>query len=340
MNRAAKIPLPTAPAGNVASVRPRAARGAGLSGWFVGRVKRLVRVGFYACVVLGILAVLGARSALGNAKVAVVAFGDELLRMAENGSTGGGYAIRVNGQVLKVSTAQTRDSVKAVLDRFEKSCAHHADGLADEFAHLQAAMAAPAAARGFPGVGAMREDKGDRGVVACFATGEPGSVKGTIDRALAFAESHDLSAFGEFRYVVARKNAAGGSFVVASWTEGKIDLDEMFPAAGDAPGLDLADVPRPHEGRRMLSAEIEGSKYRIRAYQVRQGQEEILSRYDREMTRRGWRPALPDPALTEVSHTRAYSKNGVDLFITMGGSSDMSSANGGESILSVVEMAN
>jgi hypothetical protein len=337
MNRAAKISLPSARARRVAT---RARTSFRPPSWLFAPVRRLVRVSAYATVVLIVLGVVFARSALGNARVAVAAFGDELLRMTETGSAGTGYAVRLNGQELRVATASSKESVTAVLDRFEKSCAHHADGIKDEFAHLGAALAAPPHAQGFPGVGTLREDKGDRGVVACFATGEPESQRSALGRVLAFARSHDLSAFGEFRYVVARKNAAGGAFVVASWTEGKIDLDAMFPSTGDAPGADLEGVPRPGEGRRMLSAEIEGSKYRIRAYQVRQGQEEILSRYDREMTRRGWRPALQDSALTSLSHARAYSKNGTDLFVSMGDvTAGTASPGSDETILSIVEMA-
>ena len=280
-------PPPTA-----ASIRPPPPRPR-VRGWLLAPVKKLARVTAYTAVVTVCLGLLGAHTVEGKAKQAVSAFGDELLHMTDSGAVGAGYAVRLNGQELHVSSGQSKDGVKSVLDRFEQACANGADGLSADFQHLQTALAAPPRVTGFPGVATMREDRGDRGIVACFATGENAGPTGFVGRAVDFARSHDLSAFGEFRYVVARKNAVGGALVVASWTEGKIDLDSMFPDKGDAPGTDLVEVPRPEEARRTLSAEIQGSKYRIRAYQVRQGQDDLLVRYDHVMAKRGWRPAPP-----------------------------------------------
>src|SRR5258708_29362628 len=116
---------------------------------------------------------MAARLAYGSAQKVALSTGEDLLGLTRASEIGEGYKLRLNGELVMISSAMTSVAVEATLDRFERDCTEHADGLADEFAHLRAAVlpGAPPFSRGFPGAGVMRRSDGERGVVVCFATG-------------------------------------------------------------------------------------------------------------------------------------------------------------------------
>jgi hypothetical protein len=91
------------------------------------------------------------------------------------------------------------------------------------------------------------------------------------------------------RYALARRKADTTSLLLL-WTEGDAKLSELFPAQGDAPGRELADVPRPEGGRRLLSAVEEGMPFGLATYEV---QGRTLAKVTRDFSRRlavgGWR---------------------------------------------------
>lgn len=51
-------------------------------------------------------------------------------------------------------------------------------------------------------------------------------------------------------------------------SETALDASAMFPSAGDAPGADLPDLPRPHHARRLLSLQLQGQPHALVAYAV------------------------------------------------------------------------
>jgi hypothetical protein len=95
------------------------------------------------------------------------------------------------------------------------------------------------------------------GVVACFETTEgkpPLSGPQELGQTLAAAaESGDLSALGSFRYVYARAEEGGRTAHLELTSEGTLNVRQMFPKQGDAPGVDDAELPRPRGTRRVLS---------------------------------------------------------------------------------------
>src|SRR5262245_26243243 len=61
--------------------------------------------------------------------------------------------LEINGQRLQLASARVDGTVHEVLARLEGACRSHADGLADDLAHLDGLMVRPASERGSPGIG-------------------------------------------------------------------------------------------------------------------------------------------------------------------------------------------
>jgi hypothetical protein len=295
------------------------------------RLSKWLRVTTYLMFVTIVLSVVAARTVYGKAKASAVSIGDELLKMSDGSEMGSDvYRIRLNGAVVNMTNAQTSAPLKVVLDRFQNECEHHADGMSDEFTHFQTALNSPSINRGYPGIAALRDERKGRGVVACFATGEETDYAELGKRLLDFSKTNDLASIGKFRYIVARTNEDGGTFILVSWMEGSFDLGKMFPKHGDVPGIDVQDTYRPENSRRILSANAEGAPYGVVAYEVNEPQEKVLAGFDLTMPKKGW------DGIAEVEHraphARSYQRGGVDLLVT-------TEPNGKDTtLLSVIEM--
>jgi len=293
---------------------------------------KMLRLTAYFAVVGAVLAIVAARLAYAHARDVALSNGDELIRLTEAGKMTGVYKLRLNGELVKIATASTGASPTEVLDRFEGECAHHADGMADEFSNLPAAVAANAKPKneGFPGIGMLRKNDVDRGVVVCFAQGGPTNTGAVFGRLAEFASSGDLAKVGHVRYVMA-KSIEGTTQVVALWTDGSFDVKKMFPDEGDAPGNDAPGALRPPSSRRLLTAYAEGAPYGVRVYESSILPHAMLAQYDGEMAKLGWTP-YPE-VKTRVSYSRVFSKGPLDLIVTAERHGDITS-------VSIVEMGN
>lgn len=137
--------------------------------------------------------------------------------------------------------------------------------------------------------GMYRYESKSEGVLACIDTERPlGLVE--LSRSLqAFAKTGDSSAVGQLRYVLARRDGAVTSLLVL-WTDGSAPLLTMFPKAGDAPGRDVSDVPRPKDSARLLSASDLGAPYSITVYRSEKVSPVVVyDWYVKTLTERGWR---------------------------------------------------
>jgi hypothetical protein len=315
-----------APAPSLARRRPM--------GWFMSRTRKVMRLTAYIFVVSLIGATLLARAGYARIKGSAMNLGDELIRLTETGMTGDFYKLRLNGERMNVATAKTSLSVKEVIARFRSACETGADGIADEFAHLREVLQPGAApqAHGYPGLGILREETEDRGMVLCFAQGGPTDHVAAFGRLTEFADTGDLGKIGDLRYVVARRTV-GGSHVVAAWTKGTFPVGKMFPSEGDAPGDDVAGAVRPDGTRRLFSAYTEGVPYGIRVYEADRSASMVLDQYDREMPMKGWETLTP--VGQRLPSTRAFSREGVDLLITVG----PHNREAGKAVISVIEMS-
>jgi len=305
-----------------------------LLGKLASQVKKLVRISAYFAFVAVVLALVAGRLAWAQAKKAALETGGELVKLTQAGNLNGVYRLRMNGEQVDVASASSDQSVKSILDGFEKACQTHADGMAVDFANLRPAISAGAVLHttGWPGAGVLRNGNDEGGVVACFAMGAAVGETEAYKRVAAFAESGDLGKIGQIRYVTARR-LSGVTHVVALWTEGSLDVKKMFPETGDAPGSDPKDVPRPPNGRRLFTAFAEGVPYAVRVYEAGASPDAVLAQYDQLLPKLGWAPNadVAKEASQNKLATRAFSRGGIDLLLSV-------SADKTGSTVSVVEM--
>lgn len=192
----------------------------------------------------------------------------------------------VNGLALHLVTVSTPLSVKDALDRFQSTC--HAVGQID----LPAALKQKLEHRSKDGealpAGVIRQDAKNEGFLACIDLGVHMDAAAFLGKLGEFGKTKNLRSLGQMRYALARRHAETTSLLML-WTEGDAQLAEMFPKHGDAPGGELHDVPRPKDGRRLVSAFEQGMPFGFAAYSVEgQGVESVSKSYAARLAAGGW----------------------------------------------------
>ena len=287
-------------------------------------VAKSLRLATYLGVVVVGLSLVGVRAVHAKTKKAAFALGEPLGNL--DVASGGGNTLTINGQRLHLSAAHVDASVTAVLDRIQKGCETHADGLADDLGALDRSFASSTpSTRGFPGIAMLRDEREGRGVVACFATGEDTTRAGVAQRLARFSKTSDLADIGGIRYVAVHADPEGGSKVVSTWSDDRLAIDALFPDDGDAAGDDPIAAPRPASARRLLSARVEPAPYGAFVYASTESPEGAIKSYETALVARGFRPM---PSTNPLA--RAYQGNLVDVLVTATGGTEGTS-------LSVIE---
>jgi hypothetical protein len=144
--------------------------------------------------------------------------------------------------------------------------------------------------------GVLRAETAELGALACLDTGgQPLSPSDLSRRVATFLRTLDLADIGHLRYMRAEQQAEGVQLLM-TWSEGPMKLKEMFPPEGDAPGLELGDLPRPPSSRRVLSAWEEGAEPAINSYLVSGTQlAELAQFYDGQLSALGYEFLTPKP---------------------------------------------
>ena len=283
-----------------------------------------LRLATYLGVVTVGLSVVGVRAVHAKTKNAAFALGEPLGNLEV--ASGGGNTLTINGQRLHLSASHVDASVTAVLDRLQKGCETHADGLADDLGAIDKGFATTTpSTRGFPGIAMLRDERDGRGVVACFATNENTSTTGVARRLAHFSETRDLADIGGLRYVAVHADGEGGSKVVSTWSDDPLAIEALFADDGDAAGDDPGAAPRPANARRLLSARVEPAPYGAFIYASTESPEGAIKSYETALVVRGFRPV---PSTNPLA--RAYQSDLVDVLVTATGGSEGTS-------LSVIE---
>jgi hypothetical protein len=89
------------------------------------------------------------------------------------------------------------------------------------------------------------------------------------------------------RYFLVIGSEKGHSAFLSAWSLGSLKLAALFPPAGDAPGSDLNGIPRPRQGRRVLSAGVVGGG-RIVSYRAAITPNAALNDYSSQLRSAGW----------------------------------------------------
>jgi hypothetical protein len=177
--------------------------------------------------------------------------------------------LHVNGLALRLMSGHTRDDVTSVLDLFDRRCGARDGGFGRRIGALRRGARAPLAVvddRLLRPV--LRGEGPTEGYLACLDLGgDELAPNQLVARMQAFATTLDVARLGDLRFVWARADGDGTSYV-AVWSEGPVRLAQMFPARGDAPGVDPSALPRPPRSRRVLSAWQEHEQPTLTAYSV------------------------------------------------------------------------
>lgn len=282
-------------------------------------VRGLLRAGGYVAALSLALGAFQLRSAHAEVKNRTVELGRQMLQLAQ-ASQHDVNKLSMNGQPMWVGSSLSTDSVGDVLDRYEADCAKNAAQPPESWRELATKTAEQKAEKPGMASGIMRGGDRDEGTVVCFTKGE--GSKPTVKEALkTFAETGELGALGNLRYVYVKKSDRGNTIVLTAWTDDKFNLADLVPPEGtEAPGSDFPEIPRPPTSMRLLSAQVEGTPFGMNVYRSKQGPANVVSFYDGEMAKRGW--FAIDPELAKHAENgenptgaigRLYERNGVVL---------------------------
>lgn len=90
------------------------------------------------------------------------------------------------------------------------------------------------------------------------------------------------------RYTLAHRRDDGTIALATVVNASSTPLNELFPMEGDAPGSDLADIARPEQSRRTMTAIIPSNQHAVRVYETPLAVEAAVTSYDRQMRSLGY----------------------------------------------------
>lgn len=265
---------------------------------FRAMLPNLMRLGMFLLAVYVAAMAVVARQVRAETNEIMMGVGAQMMTYADADVQDAPRTLFVNGQRLAFGSGHSDDhDVGEVLDFFEARCRQRDGRLVDHVRELaqEREIAAPDTSMLD---GTLREDSARGGYVACFDVGEEREgVEGLLSRLTAFTNSGNLADLGGLRYVYARRTDEGGTHFLVFHTDDRLNIYEMFPATGDAPGIDAEDVPRPAHVRRLLSAYEDGDPHAVSMYtSTIRDAAELQAWYQDELPRAGWRLFEPSDA--------------------------------------------
>jgi hypothetical protein len=260
------------------------------------RVCALLRVFGLALVILSLAGVVAARRAEAHFTEVLRGFGEQLGALQGLSLSSTPRKLFVNGLELRVVTATTTLPVFDALNRFQSLC--HSVGQVDVPATVKQKLEAANGSGFLSSAGVLRQEAKNEGFLGCLDTGERLDGETLLARLTEFGKTGDLQSLGQLRYTLARRHG-NQTTLLMFWTEGSTQLHGMFPRTGDAPGRDLADVPRPEHSRRLLSASELGQPYGLVFYRVEGRLEAVAAAYRDVLRRQGW--VVQEPLKREIT---------------------------------------
>ena len=256
-------------------------------------VRGLFRAGGYVLVLSLGLGAFQLRAAHAEVRNRTVELGRQMYQLA-NATQQDVNKLTLNGQPMYLGSSLAKDSVTTILDRYEDDCHKNTAQPAESWRELANKIDEQKKERPAMATGVMRAGSSVEGTVVCFTKGE--SSKPTVREALkTFVDTGELGALGNLRYVYAKAAPNGRTTVLTAWTDDKFNLSDLVPNDGvETRGSDFADIPRPAESNRLLSAQVEGTPFGVNIYRNKQGPANVVKFYDDEMGKRGWLAIDPE----------------------------------------------
>lgn len=250
-------------------------------------VKGILRLGLYLTVVVGISAWWMVREVSAELSERALSIGRTVESWRDPAA--GTSTIRLNGARISITSVSSDDQVSAILDRFVHMCARNSGGMREEI-HALIARGAQIPEHVAEQFGVFRTQNEQReGTAACFARDAAGGMSGLLDRVTKLAETGDLAALGQLRYVFAhRREGASTTHVLTLVSHDALPIEQIFPDSGDVAGPDLVPGVRPERARRVVSAELEGTSQRAVIYEAQTSADAALRAYDHALPARGY----------------------------------------------------
>lgn len=275
------------------------------------RIWRIARLSALCALVVALSAWYAVRQASAEFRERSLSIGRHIESLPSAFDPAAGTStIRLNGQRITLTSVSSDDDVGPILDRFSAMCARNSGGISEEL-HALVAKGAKIPDHVANGFGVLRAQSSDHeGTAACFARDGGAGLAGLLSRARSFVKTRDLAAFGQLRYVFAHRREPGvPTHVLTVISDGALPIEQMFPSERDAPGDDLVPGVRPEHARRVVSAELEGSRERAVIYETRVPAVRALKAYDAALPTRGYeRGDLAPVADALPAQTRVYMK--------------------------------
>lgn len=251
------------------------------------RLFGLLRIFFLSLSVLGVIALFTIRRAEAQFHESLNGFGKQLISIASYKPHSSPRTLFVNGLEFRVLTIETPLKIPEALDRFQGLCHSVSEvNLPNELSKsLDSSLPKP----GFSRAGVVRQEAESEGYLGCLDVGAQQTGEGLLARLVDLNRSHNLASLGDVRYVLARRHSNLTTMIVL-WTEGGLNLRQLFPKDSDAPGRDLDGFPRPNGSQRLLSAFEQTQPFALSTYRLKGKSEgEVVTEYERLLETRGWR---------------------------------------------------
>lgn len=274
---------------------PMARRGRAVSWWDVVHSTRAAKFArlttFLSVVAIGVSWLAYSRTAAQMGDDLLDA-GDALLRFADPEREEGPRLFNINGESIHATTGSTERAVTELLDWYEGVCLERDGEFTEQAREIAEANPEFARERGLLDVSpVLRREVGEEaGVVACLDLGaERRSGTEILEAYDRYVASRDLHELGDIRYLYARRTRSGRTQFISVWTDGSFNVERALPDEGDAPGEDIASVPRAPGSRRVLAAYEVGRDDRYYHYAGSSLTEwELEEFFSRELAASGW----------------------------------------------------
>lgn len=300
----------------------------------VKRVKGALRVGAWLSVAGAVVFGVMSRSAHADVKKGSLMFGRELTQIVNDDGVSDTIHLKMNGQSIHMKQDIQPRTVHEIISEYEAFCRKNPSPLAEIWSqgpYNVPGSPVPVMAPAGMEAGIVKSESDSEGVLICIAKGKK-SEKGLAESLSAFDETGDLGVIGRLRYVYAKSSGKVGASakVVAVWTDDSFNLGEILLEDGrEAPGTDT-QLPKPEGARRVVNAEVVGTPYGVRVFEIKQQKDEVATFYDAWAKKNEFRALAPD--IDPSQRLRGYFRGGSQVMVGVFTNPD------GKTYLSIAEL--
>lgn len=275
----------------------------------------VARVALWLSLSGAVLVGFAARSAHADVKNGSMAFGRELNQLIDDPALTDTVNLKLNGQLIHLRQEILPKTVHEVVAEYEKFCKANPSSFSEIWSKgpfdpgVPGSVAVPAGLE----AGILKEENETDGMLICIAKGKK-SERTIMDAMSVFDQTGDLGAVGRLRYVYAKKTKSGAAKVMAVWTDDSFNLNSVVvDDEHEAPGPD-SQIPRPEGARRVINAEVMGTQYGVRVYQVKQSRDEVANFYDKWAKANDFRGIAPEGDVS-TQQIRGYFRGGSQVMV-------------------------